>query len=289
MNELLGTIWTGLIIDENDTAYFVQKNGVTFRLTKNENTHALGDAVEVFGYLNQKNELVVTTELPEILKGSYGFAEVVATRRDLGVFVDIGLPDKEMALSLDELSEMRHLWPKKGDVLYVTLRTDEKNRLWATLAEEGRIESMSRPATDEMKNKNISGKVYRLKAVGSFVLTDDFHLAFIHPSERYVEPRLGEIIHGRVIGIRPDGMLNISLKPRAHEVIGDDAQMILTFLRQSKDGKIPYTDKSTPEEIKEMFAISKGQFKRALGSLMKERKIKQEGGYTILLEDEEKR
>ena len=78
-------------------------------------------------------------------------------------------------------------------------------------------------------------------------------------------------------------MLNLSLKPRAHEVISDDAMMILTFLEQSRDGVIPYSDKSTPEEIKQMFAISKGQFKRALGSLMKQGKIKQENGKTYLI------
>ncbi|MGX6961127.1 CvfB family protein [Vagococcus xieshaowenii] len=285
MKDLLGTVWTGLIIDENDISYFVQKNGYTFKLAKSEGEHALGEAVEGFAYLNQKSEGALTTQIPEIVKGKYGFVDVVGTRRDLGAFVDIGLKDKDIALSSDELPAMKELWPKKDDRLYVTLRTDDKDRLWAELADEELVAAMSRPATEEMHNKDVIGTVYRVKVVGTFVLTEDYHLAFIHPSERFNEPRLGEKVTGRVIGIRPDGMLNISLKPRAHEVISDDANMILTFLRQSRDGKIPYTDKSTPEEIKEMFAISKAQFKRALGSLLKARKIKQENGFTILLEE----
>lgn len=287
MNELLGAVWTGLITDENDRAYFVQKNGQTFRLDKTEGEHEIGDTVEGFGFTNSKSELAITTNIPKVTKGNYAYAEVVASRRDLGVFLDIGLPDKDVALSSDELPAMRELWPKKGDVLFITLKTDDKNRLWASLAEEERMEAMSRPATEESKNQNISGLVYRLKVVGTFVLTDDLHIAFIHPSERYIEPRLGEKVNGRVIGVRPDGILNISLKPRGYEVISDDAQMILTFLRQSKDGKIPFTDKSTPEEIQEMFAISKGQFKRALGSLFKSRKIIQEDGFTVLIEKPE--
>ncbi|MGX7029952.1 CvfB family protein [Vagococcus zengguangii] len=289
MKDLLGTVWTGLITDENDTSYYVQKNGFTFKLAKSEGERQLGDAVEGFAYLNQKGEGALTTQIPEIVKGKYGFADVVGTRRDLGAFINIGLGDKDIALSSDELPAMKELWPKKDDRLYVTLRTDEKDRLWAELADEERVAAMSRPATEDMHNKNVTGTVYRVKVVGTFVLTEDYHLAFIHPSERFNEPRLGEKVTGRVIGIRPDGMLNISLKPRAHEVISDDANMVLTFLRQSREGKIPFTDKSTPDEIKEMFAISKAQFKRALGSLMKAKKIKQENGYTILIEEQEQK
>lgn len=36
MNELLGQVFTGLIIDENETMYLVQKNGVTFHFEKNK-------------------------------------------------------------------------------------------------------------------------------------------------------------------------------------------------------------------------------------------------------------
>ena len=61
-----------------------------------------------------------------------------------------------------------------------------------------------------------------------------------------------------------------SLKPRSHEVISDDALMILTFLERANDHQIPFTDKSSPDEIKQTFGISKAQFKRALGHLMKQ-------------------
>ena len=47
---------------------------------------------------------------------------------------------------------------------------------------------------------------------------------------------------------------------------------------------MPFTDKSTPEEIQEMFNMSKGAFKRALGRLMKERKVTQEDGWTKISE-----
>jgi predicted RNA-binding protein (virulence factor B family) len=285
MNELLAKIFTALVIDENEKYYFLQKNGITFRLAKEEGVHAIGNAVEGFAYLNQKQEPVMTTNVPTVKIGQYAFGTVTGTRRDLGAFVDIGLKDKDVVVSLDELPLMRELWPKKGDQLMIALKVDEKARIWGTLADEKVFKAMAIKGTEELKNKNISGIVYRLKMAGTYVLNDDFTIGFIHPSERYQEPRLGEKVAGRVIGVRPDGLLNLSLKPRSYEVIGDDAAMILTFLERSQDHKIPFTDKSDPEAIKQTFGISKGQFKRALGNLLKQGKIKQEADYTVLLED----
>ncbi|WP_086444432.1 CvfB family protein [Candidatus Enterococcus lemimoniae] len=285
MNELLAQIFTALVIDENESHYFLQKNGITLRLSKEEGSHEIGEAVEGFGYMNQKQEPEMTTMIPTARIGQYAFGTVTGTRRDLGAFVDIGLKDKDVVVSLDELPVMRELWPKKGDQLMIALKVDNKERIWGELADEKIFKAMAKPGTEELKNENISGIVYRLKMIGSFVLTDDFYIAFIHPSERYQEPRLGERVNGRVIGVRPDGTLNISLKPRGYEAISDDAAMILTFLERSADHKIPFTDKSNPEEIMQTFGISKAQFKRAIGNLLKQGKITQEAGFTILKEE----
>lgn len=284
MNELLASVFSGLIIDENQTDYFVQKNGITFKLAKTEGTFALGEAVEGFAYQNQQQQLCFTTTIPKSRKGHYAFGEVTGSRRDLGVFVDIGLPNKDVVVSLDELPTMRELWPKKGDRLMISLKVDQKDRIWGSLAEEKIFQALSKRGNEELKNKDVEGTIYRLKLVGSYFLTDDYYIGFIHPSERYQEPRLGERVQGRVIGVRPDGVLNVSLKPRAHEAIGDDAQMIVAYLERTATKEMTYTDKSSPEEIQQMFGISKGQFKRALGNLMKQRVIEQKDGVTRLVE-----
>ncbi|GCF92778.1 S1 RNA-binding protein [Enterococcus florum] len=277
MDELLGQVFTALVMDENETHYFVQKNGVTFRLSK-EKELAIGEMVEGFGYVNQKKEAVFTLEIPQVRVGHFAFGEVTDVRRDLGAFVDIGLPDKDMVVSLDEMPTMKELWPKKGDRLMISIRVDEKDRMWGTLADETLFHSLSRKGSAEMQNENKKGTIYRLKVAGSFLITEDLYLGFVHPSERYVEPRLGEVVEARVIGVRPDGVLNMSLKPRSHEMINDDAAMILTMLERNSEHKLPYWDKSSPEEIKQFFGISKGQFKRAIGHLLKEKRIVQENG-----------
>ena len=135
-----------------------------------------------------------------------------------------------------------------------------------------------------MQNEKLRAIVYRLKLSGTFVyLPDNNMLGFIHPSERDTEPRLGQELEARVIGYRQvDRTLNLSLKPRSFEMLEADAQMILTYL-EGQGGFMTLNDKSSPAEIKATFGISKGQFKKALGGLMKAGKIKQDASGTELI------
>ncbi|AUJ29859.1 MAG: S1-like domain-containing RNA-binding protein [Liquorilactobacillus hordei] len=284
-DKVIGHIIEARVTDQNDDLYFLQYEGTTFRLDKKEVEAELvkGALVSGFAYENEDHEMQITKKIPTTQIGRYAFGEVVASRRDLGVFVDIGLPNKDVAVSLDELPELTNLWPKKGDSLMIALRVDAKGRLWGTIASEEIFKGISGKADTSMKNKNVEAIAYRLKMAGTHVITSDFELGFIHPSERDREPRLGEHLNARVIGVRPDGTLNLSLRRRAYEAISDDAQMILAALQHS-EGVLNYTDKSTPKDIKDYFGISKGQFKRAVGHLMKAGLVKQTDGKMYLNE-----
>ena len=133
MNTLLGTIITALVTDENDRFYFVQKDGVTFALAKNEGNHAIGDMVTGFAYTDSKQKSRLTQKEIKATRDSYDWGEVTEVRKDLGVFVDVGIPDKEIVVSLDVLPELKELWPKKGDKLYIKLDVDKKDRIWGFL------------------------------------------------------------------------------------------------------------------------------------------------------------
>ncbi|WP_262314565.1 S1 RNA-binding domain-containing protein [Lacticaseibacillus parakribbianus] len=279
-----GQIVAAAVTDSNDTQVFAQYDGVTMAIdrTEFEAAPAVGTAVSGFAYENTHGVARLTTKLPKVGHDHYAFGTVVEVRRDLGVFVNIGLPDKDIVVSLDQLPELTRLWPNRGDRLMVQLMIDKKHRLWGSLADESIIRAVANRAKPELMNQDVTATVYRLKMAGTHVLTDDFYLGFIHPAERDVEPRLGEVVHARVIGVK-DGELNLSLKPRAFEAIDDDAGMVLAVLEHSQDHRIPFTDKSDPEAIKQAFGISKAAFKRALGHLMKAKKIRQHDGVTELL------
>lgn len=273
LQDLLGTIQTGQVIDQNQNAYFVSIAGQTFQTPKELVKNPV-DNLQGYLYENKAHKLILTPQIPNVGVGSFGWGAVVDVRTDLGVFVDIGLPDKDLVVSLDDLPELKKLWPQKGDRLLLSVKVDRKNRMWGKLADANIFQQISRRANQNLQNKNVQATVYRLKMSGTFVLTNDYHLGFIHPSQREVEPRLGQVVKARVIGSSFDH-LNLSLKPRAYEEIGDDAAMVLAVLKHQPNFDLPYNDKSDPQAIKRYFGISKSSFKRALGHLLKQQLIEQ--------------
>lgn len=285
LKELLGHEVMATVTDENDNFVFAQVEGDTFRIDKKEllKLPKMGAKIKGFAYVNDNHQLQITKQVPKVGIDQYAWGTVVGSRKDLGVFVDIGLPNKDIVVSLDNLSELRHLWPQTGCKLMIALEVDDQNRMWGKLATPEMFNTIKVLAKPNMKNKNVTATVYRLKKVGTFVITNHYNLGFIHPSEREQEPRLGEIVNARVIGVKEDGTLNLSTRPRAYEAISDDAQMILVSLQHSNN-MLPFTDKSSPDEIKAYFGISKGQFKRAVGHLMKAGLVKQSDGLLILNE-----
>ncbi|WP_391117939.1 S1 RNA-binding domain-containing protein [Psychrobacillus sp. L3] len=241
----------------------------------------VGGTIEVFLFVDRRGNLSATTQLPTIQKGTYGWARVIKVSDKEGVFVDIGT-SKEVQVKSDDLPKIKELWPANGDHLYMTLRTDKDGELFGRLATEDRVEEVYLDAPTTLLNQNLQARPYRLLPVGTFLLSvPENYRIFVHQSERVEEPRLGEDLKVRIIDTKEDGSLNGSLLPRKHERLGDDAESIFRYLNDV-GGRMPFTDKSNPEEIQEMFTMSKAAFKRALGKLMKERKIVQNDGWTEL-------
>ncbi|MEJ6400673.1 CvfB family protein [Nicoliella lavandulae] len=286
MDQIIGRIASGKVTDENDKYYFVQIEGETFQLDKQEikKPLKLGSNFKGFTYENEDHKMQITRNAPKTQIDRYAFGKVVGFKHDLGIFVDIGLPNKDIAVSLDDLPTIKSIWPSVGDRLLIALKIDKKGRIWGQLADEEIFNAIAKPANNKMMNKNVKATVYRNKLAGTKVLTDDYQLGFVHPNERDVEPRLGQHVSGRVIGVHPDGSLNLSLKPRAYEAISGDAAMIFAVLKHDENGHLPYTDKSDPKAIKKFFGISKGQFKRAVGSLLKQRLVTEDDQYLSLTE-----
>ena len=291
MNSALGKVVSAVMIDENEQDYFVQpdRNGQTYRLPKDESPQVLhiGGQVRGFVYENEDHQLQMTCKhIPTVRVDHYDYGTVVSVRRDLGVFVDIGLPNKDIVVSLDDLPELKHLWPQPGDRLMIALQVDDKDRIWGKLADDEIYQTITGAPSKREMNHDIMATVYRLKLNGTHVITDNYELGFIHPSERDQEPRLGQRVKARVIGLSSHGSLNLSLKPRAYQAIGEDADMLLTMLKHDVNHRLPYTDKSDPQLIRQVFGISKGQFKRAVGHLLKAGLVEETKTDLVLLDKE---
>lgn len=275
-----GTVVTLKVAREVDFGYFLTNGTEEVLLHKSEQKGKLQleEDVRVFLYLEKLGRLAATMAIPVVQIGTYGWCKVVEVKESLGVFVNIGI-SKDILIYKDDLPKLREVWPVVGGRLYITLKTDKNGRLLGKLATETVMEKQFKKADRSVFNQNVRGYVYRTLYSGSFIITEEGYRGFIHHSQRKTEPHLGDEVSGRVIDVKEDGTINVSLLKRGYESIAEDAEKIFMYL-QERGGRMPYTDKSQPEDIEKRFAMSKGAFKRALGRLMKEGKIDQEDGWT---------
>jgi predicted RNA-binding protein (virulence factor B family) len=119
---------------------------------------------------------------------------------------------------------------------------------------------------------------------GAYIMTRERWIAFLHRSEFQGPILIGQMLKGRISFLRDDGRINISLRKTKENALSDDSLRILAFLEERK-GKMPYGDGTAPAVIKAKFGLSKASFKRSLGHLMKEKKIRQEDGWTYLVDE----
>lgn len=240
----------------------------------------VGDEIEVYLYKDPKGRLTASMHLPKMREGQVAYAEVINTTRD-GAFVDIGAERGVFMPFAGMRGKVR-----KGEKVWIKLYRDKSGRLAVTMEVEEALLRAARPAENVKVGDMVTGSVYNYNDQGAFLFTSERFIAFLHHDEMLEErPKVGEMVTGRITFIREDGRINISLKPVKEEALDIDAQAILTTLK-NRGGKMPYSDTTAPEVIKQKFNISKAAFKRAMGRLLKQRLVEQREGWTYLINDQ---
>ena len=238
-----------------------------------------GDEVKVYLYLDPSKRLTASMKLPKMREGQLGYVRVISVTRD-GGFVDIGA---ERGVFLP-YSQMRgHV--SEGQLVWVKLYRDKSGRQAVTMRVEEDMQRASKPATGVKVGDKVTGTIYNILPEGFFIFTTQRFIAFLHRSE-VPGGRLdfGQQITGRITFLREDGRINISLREQKETALLADAEDIYAYLVK-RGGSMPYCDSTPLEIIKQKFGISKAAFKRALGHLMKEGKVRQDNGWTYMLED----
>ena len=242
-----------------------------------------GDKVKVYLYLDPNKRLTASMKLPKMREGQLGYVKVISVTRD-GGFVDIGA---ERGVFLP-YSQMRgHVSPNQ--LVWVKLYRDKSGRPAVTMRVEEDMQKASKPAEGLKVGDKVTGTVYNILQEGFFIFTTQRFIAFIHRSE-VPGGRLdfGQEVTCRVTYLREDGRINCSMRLQKENALVADAEEIYSFL-EKRGGKMPYCDSTPLEIIKQKFGISKAAFKRALGHLMKQGKIRQEDGWTYIIESPEQK
>ncbi len=223
-----------------------------------------GDPIEVFLYKDSSDRMIATTKEPKITLGQLAVLEVVDVGR-IGAFLDWGL-EKDLLLPFKEQTSK----VEKGDRCLVSLYIDKSGRLCATM----KVYPLLRTDSSYKKDDTVNGTVYEISCdFGVFVAVDNKFSALIPKREVYGRMYIGQQIEARVAAVKADGKLDLSVRSRIPEQMDADAQKIMERLEKS-GGVLPFTDKADPERIRDEFGMSKAAFKRAVGRLMKQGKIR---------------
>jgi len=232
------------------------------------------DEIEVFVYNDSEDRLIATNLTPKFTLNEFAFLQVKDVNR-FGAFLDWGL-EKEILVPFSEQNQRMEI-----DRWYIVrLLLDEKtNRLVASNKLHKFIE------TDFISveiGEEVDLLVFERTDLGYKVIVNNVHQGLIYANEIFKELNVGETLSGFVKNIREDGKIDISIQKQGYQNVEPNAMKILEILKE-KEGFLPLTDKSQPEDIYSQLEMSKKTFKKAIGGLYKRKLIRftEEGIYLL--------
>ena len=222
----------------------------------------VGDEVEVFLYKDSADRRIATTAKPHLTVGETALLQVKECT-PIGAFVDIGL-EKDVLLPYKEMTGK----VEEKACYLLALYVDRSDRLAVTMRIYPYLSSDSPYKKDDV----VQARVYQVGEKGVFVAVEDRYFGLIPPSELYQSYKAGDIVSARVLRVREDGKLDLSPRQKAYLQTEEDAEKILSFLKD-RGGRLGFGEKASSERIKASFQMSKNAFKRAVGNLLKTGKI----------------
>lgn len=223
----------------------------------------VGDRLKVFVYLDSQDRLIATVREPKLQMGQVAELTVAQVNK-FGAFLDWGL-EKDLLLPFKQQRGR----VEQGQKVLVSAYVDKSGRLCATMNVYNNLRTDSPYTTGDQ----VTGRVYEHSdKFGAFVAVDNLYSGLIPAKELYGEIELGRDVTARVTRVLEDGRLNLSVREKAYLQIDRDVEKILELL-DSYEGSLPFNDKAAPEVIKHETGMSKNEFKRAVGRLLKEGRI----------------
>ena len=258
----------------------------------------VGDEIDVFVYLDNEERRVATTLEPKAMVGDFAYLEV-AWVNEFGAFLDWGLmkdlfcPFREQKkrmevgrsyivhVHLDEesyrimASAKVEKWLENDKLAKEYIPSAEKEDTILSQREKG---DLSTPPLGEARRglllpgSKVSALVWQKTDLGFKAIIDNKYGALLYDSQLFREIHTGDRVEAYITKIRPDGKIDIALQQSGRQHTEDFAEKLLHYL-QYRGGRCRLGDKSSAEEIKEQFGVSKKTYKRAIGDLYKRRLI----------------
>lgn len=233
----------------------------------------IGSTINVFVYKDSEDRPIATTEHPFAIVGEFAYLEVSAVN-DVGAFLDWGLP-KDLLVPFSEQS----IRMRRGGIYLVYIYLDKATGRIAASAKVDKFLGNLYP--DYKPGDKVTALVTEHTEIGYKVIVDSAHRGMIYSNELFRPIELEETVTAFVKQVRADGKLDLTINDRAQKRTASVSEKIIDYL--TKDNSAPLSDKLPPVQIEMMFACSKKDFKKALGLLYREHKIKRDdnGVFTL--------
>ncbi len=224
----------------------------------------IDDELEVFIYRDSEDRMIATTLRPHILRDEFGYLQVKQVNQ-VGAFLDWGLEKDLLVPFKEQRAKMR-----EGGRYLVHLYLDVES--WR-LSASAKIQKYLETETIELEvGEEVEVLICERTDLGVKVIVNHLYQGLLYNSELFKEVRMGDKTIGYVKAIRDDGKIDVALEKQGYKSVEPNAQKILDLLTQN-EGFLALHDKSDPEKVKYQLGMSKKLFKKAIGSLYKEKKI----------------
>lgn len=233
-----------------------------------------GDRLSVFLYNDSEDRVVATTEKPRVQVGECAYLRVISVNR-IGAFLDWGLA-KDLLVPFGEQQKPM----KKGYSYAVYVYVDAtSNRIVASSRLENHLPA---DAGGYRPRDPVDLLIYARSDLGFKAVIDHRRLGQLYDNETFRRLHFGERVQGFVKRVRADGKIDLALQLPSRDDADRLQNAVLDYLRQH-DGVSTLTDHSAPESIYNAFGVSKAKYKKALGQLYRQRRIRIEDERIVLL------
>ncbi|WP_242118575.1 CvfB family protein [Aestuariivivens sediminicola] len=232
------------------------------------------DKIDVFVYLDNEERPVATTEKPYVTRGDFALLRCNEVT-SYGAFLDWGLVKELFCPFKEQVFKM-----KPGGWYLVHCYLDEKTNRLVASSKTNRF----------LDNKHLTVKQFdevdliasHPSDIGWNVIVNKKHHGLIYKDQIFEDINVGDKLKGIVKKVRSGNKLDIALGQVGYRSIEPNADRIMQELKDNS-GYLKLNDRSDPEVIKERLQMSKKSFKKAIGTLYKQRiiDIKPEGIYLL--------
>ncbi len=225
----------------------------------------LNQWLDVFISLDSQDRLVATTDKPLASVGEVAFLRVADVNRT-GAFLNWGMP-KDLLVPYAE----QRIPMEQGRSYVVYLYIDSSGRIAGSSKLSLHLDEYDHEQVFK-KGQEVQLLISSRSDLGYSAVVNGKHLGLIHVSEVIQDLRTGQKLTGYIKQIRDDKKIDLTLQKRGKQGKQELTDKILEHLEKN-DGFSPLADKSDPDAIFKQYRVSKANYKRAISSLYKARKI----------------